>query len=333
LRHRLGFVSVRRLRLPPAILEDLCGDAVLCKLAGEWLAIRPANRTDLEANQLAALEFILCADDYGLSPAVSSGILEAFAAGRLSATSAMTNRPDWPRAARELSAFAGKSWLGVHLNLTLGAPLSPMPGFAPGGALPTIGRIARARVADLPGSEIAGEIAHQLDAFSQAMGRAPDFVDGHQHVQVLAGIRPHLFEQLSRLDLPGSFWLRDSSDTQPRILRRRIQILKARMIAWLGRDFAAEARTGGFEVNDGFAGFSAFDARADYARAFDRYLVAPGGRHLIMCHPGHVDDELRAVDPVLETREQELAFFLSDRFKSLLSQRNAALALPQQQQP
>lgn len=282
---------------------------------------------------MAATEFILCADDYGLSPAVSRGILEALAAGSLSATGAMTNRPDWPRAARELAAFAGKNWLGVHLNLTLGVPLSPMPGFAPGGALPAIGRIARARIADLPGHEIAGEIACQLDAFAQAMGRAPDFVDGHQHVQALAAVRPHLFEQLARLDLPADFWLRDSADTSPRILRRRIQILKARTVAWLGRGFAAEARAGGFAVNDGFAGFSAFDARADYGQAFDRYLVAPGSRHLIMCHPGHVDAELKAADPVLETREQELAFFLSDRFKSLLSRRNAALALPQGRQP
>ena len=287
----------------------------------------------MEHRSLAASEVILCADDYGLSPAVSHGILEALAAGRLSATGAMTNRPDWPRAARELAAFAGKNWLGVHLNLTLGAPLAPMPAFAPGGALPAIGRIARARATDLPGSEIAAEISRQIDAFSQAMGRAPDFVDGHQHVQALAAIRPHLFEQLSRLGLPASFWLRDSSDTSPRILRRRIQIPKAGMVAWLGRGFAAEARAQGFAVNDGFAGFSAFDAKADYGQAFDRYLVAPGSRHLIMCHPGHVDAELKAVDPVLESREQELAFLLSDRFKSLLAQRNAALALPQPQRP
>jgi predicted glycoside hydrolase/deacetylase ChbG (UPF0249 family) len=204
-----------------------------------------------------------------------------------------------------------------------------MPTFAPAGALPPIGRIARARAADLPGGEIAAEIARQLDAFSQAMGRPPDFVDGHQHVQALAAIRPHLFEQLSRLDLPASFWLRDSADSLPRILRRRIQVLKAGMVAWLGRGFAAEARAKGFATNDGFAGFSAFDARTDYGAAFASYLVAPGSRHLIMCHPGHVDAELKAADPVLETREQELAFLLSDRFKSLLSQRNAALALPQ----
>ena len=281
-----------------------------------------------KANELADFEFTLCADDYGLSPAVSRGILEGLAAGRLSATGAMTNRPIWPRAAAELAGFAGKAWLGVHLNLTLGAPLSPMPAFAPRGAFPPIGQIVRARAADLPGRELAAEIGRQLDAFSQAMGRAPDFVDGHQHVQALAGVRPHLFEQLSRRKLPATFWLRDSADKWPRILRRRVHIPKAAALAWLGRGFAAEARAGGFAVNDGFAGFSAFDPRSDYGATFARYLIAPGRRHLVMCHPGHVDDELRAVDPVLETREQELAFFLSDRFKSLLVRNKATLAVP-----
>ena len=39
--------------------------------------------------------FMLCADDYALAPGVSIGILEALSAGRLTATSVMTNRPLW----------------------------------------------------------------------------------------------------------------------------------------------------------------------------------------------------------------------------------------------
>ena len=45
-----------------------------------------------------------------------------------------------------------------------------------------------------------------------------------------------------------------------------------------------------------------------------------------MCHPGIVDDELRSLDPVVETREQELAFLLSSDFRSLLERRGARLA-------
>ena len=37
-----------------------------------------------------------------------------------------------------------------------------------------------------------------------------------------------------------------------------------------------------------------------------------------MCHPGRVDEELKALDPVTITREQELAFLLSPRLPEML---------------
>jgi hypothetical protein len=45
-----------------------------------------------------------------------------------------------------------------------------------------------------------------------------------------------------------------------------------------------------------------------------------------MCHPGHVDEELEALDPVTITREQELAFLLSPRLPELLEKRGLKLA-------
>jgi hypothetical protein len=44
-----------------------------------------------------------------------------------------------------------------------------------------------------------------------------------------------------------------------------------------------------------------------------------------MCHPGHVDDELAALDPVLVTRETELAFLLSDDFTKMLAAKDMRL--------
>ena len=61
-------------------------------------------------------------------------------------------------------------------------------------------------------------------------------------------------------------------------------------------------------------------------RRFETYLRAPGRRHLIMCHPGHVDDELKTLDPVTITREQELAFLLSPRLPEMLEKRGLQLA-------
>lgn len=262
----------------------------------------------------------LCADDYAISPAVSAGVREALAAGRLSATGAMTTRPGWPREAAPLKAALGAAEAGLHLNLTMAAPLGAMPDYAPDGALPPVGAtIKRAVTGKLPLREIAAEIDRQLDAFEAAFGAPPDFVDGHQHVQALPGVRDALFDALAARGWTRRVWLRDSADALARIVRRGVETRKALTVAALARGFAAEARRRGFALNQGFSGFSAFDARRDFGADFARYLVAPGPGHLVMCHPGRVDEELAALDPVTASRPLELDFLLSERFPESLA--------------
>ena len=270
--------------------------------------------------------FCLCADDFALSPGVSRGILQALDGGGLSATSVMTTRPSWPKGARELRPFKAKADIGLHLNLTLGSPLGDMPLFAASGRFPDIRQLIKAaRKKALPGAEIAQEISRQLDGFCDHFGAAPAFVDGHQHVQILPQIRSLLFACLEQRGLAGKLWLRTSSDQPLAILRRGIELPKALGIAWLARGFAREAAARGFSTNDGFAGFSAFDPRRDYAADFARYLRAPGRRHLVMCHPGYCDEELIAADSVTLSRERELRFLLSPAFKDALDRMGAKL--------
>jgi predicted glycoside hydrolase/deacetylase ChbG (UPF0249 family) len=274
----------------------------------------------------ASFSFCLCADDFALSPGVSRGILEALAAGRVSAASVMTTRPSWPKGARELRPFKAKSEIGLHLNLTLGSPLGDMPAFAASGRLPEIRQLVKAaRKRDLPEDEIAREISRQLDRFYEYFGAAPAFVDGHQHIQILPQIRTALFACLEQRGLSGKIWVRTSADRPSAILRRGAEVAKALGIAWLGRGFAREAAARGFLTNDGFSGFSAFDPGQDYAAEFARYLRAPGRRHLIMCHPGYCDEELVTVDPVTLSRERELSFLLSPAFTDMLDRKGARL--------
>jgi chitin disaccharide deacetylase len=275
----------------------------------------------------ASFSFCLCADDFALSPGVSRGILEALGAGRLTAVSVMTTRPAWPGGARALLPFTAKADIGLHLNLTLGSPLGPMPSFAASGRSPEIRQVVKAaRQKALPEAEIADEISRQLDRFSTHFGAAPAFVDGHQHVHVLPQIRSALFGCLERRGLAGKVWLRTSADRPWAILRRGVEVTKALAVAWLGRGFAREAAARGFPTNEGFAGFSAFDPAHDYATDFARYLRAPGRRHLIMCHPGYCDEELVAADPVTLSRERELSFLLSPAFTDMLQRKGARLA-------
>jgi predicted glycoside hydrolase/deacetylase ChbG (UPF0249 family) len=239
----------------------------------------------------------------------------------------MTTQANWPDAAKAFRALAPRADLGLHFNLTLGAPLGNMPAFAPNGAFPAMNAIVPAAWRSaLPRREILDELRRQIDAFEDAYGAPPDYVDGHQHVQVLPGIGDDLIAELFARGLAGKTWLRDSADRPRRIFARGKHWGKALTVAALARGFRAKARAAGFSLNDGFSGFSDFDAQGDYAADFASFLRAPGAKPLIMCHPGHVDAELARLDPVTDSREVELAFLLSDRFTAILDAAGAKLA-------
>ncbi len=44
-----------------------------------------------------------------------------------------------------------------------------------------------------------------------------------------------------------------------------------------------------------------------------------------MCHPGEIDDGLRALDPVVASRPLELAYLGSDRFAEFLERERVRL--------
>lgn len=271
------------------------------------------------------LRFALCADDYGLTPGVSRGILELLAVGRLTAASAMVTHPGWPQDAAALRPFAEAADIGLHLNLTLGLPSDPTPALAPAGKFPALAALIRgALMGRLPLPEIGAEIARQIDAFTQHFGCLPAYVDGHQHVHALPGIRDSLLQTLVDRGLAGRLWLRDPGDRLHAILARPLKG-KALAVAALSAGFAARARANGFALNDGFAGFSGFDPAADYAATFAGYLRSPGPLHLVMCHPGRSDEALAGLDPATASRDAELTFLRSQAFLDLLAASPAEL--------
>ena len=270
---------------------------------------------------------ILCADDFGLADGVSRGIVELAEMGRLSATGAMTNMPGWRRAAGDLKPMKGQIAVGLHLNLTTGSPLGPMPQIAPSGTFPTLRTILlKALKRQLPAEEVAREISRQLDAFVEVQGEPPAFVDGHQHIHVLPVIRPALIQVLTERGYAGRVWLRDPSDKIASILRRPIGRGKALVVKSLAQGFARSAHEAGFRTNKGFSGFAPLNLSMPAARIFEEAFSTLGPLPLVMCHPGHVDDELRALDPALESRVEELNYLKSGAFRELLTNRHISLA-------
>jgi chitin disaccharide deacetylase len=249
---------------------------------------------------------ILCADDYALTEGVSRAVGELAAARRLSATSAIVTTPCWPAMAQRLTVHRGRIAVGLHLNLTLGAPLGAMPRFAPSGLLPKRNAVlGRALLCLVRRTEMDAEIERQLDAFERHLGFPPDHIDGHEHVHVLPCIRQSLLDVVSQR-YPGlKPLLRDPSDSWSAIAARGGARVKANAVAALAFGFGAGAERRGLPTNVGFSGFSSFDVNEPYGAELERVLRQPGPRHIVMCHPGHADAELAALDSVVERRRME----------------------------
>lgn len=250
---------------------------------------------------------ILNADDYGLSQGVTDGILLLAADGRLSSTSAMVTSNRWRQDARQLAPLRGSIAVGLHLNLTEGNPLGPMPRLAPDGTFPGQGMALKAALLRrLDRQEIASEVMRQLIRFEDEFGHAPDFIDGHHHVHVYPVIRDGFMDALRKHFPDGGPLVRDPGDDMRAIVRRRTAASKALFVAAMASALRRQARTAGFPLNAGFSGFSTFGS-ISYAEEFPRFLIGCGERHIIMCHPGLADADAGS-DPIADRRQEEYAF-------------------------
>lgn len=257
--------------------------------------------------------FLLIADDYALSPGVSRGIRELIEAGRLSGTGAMTTEPGWAADAPALLASRDRTAIGLHLNLTTASPLAPMPQLAPDGHFPGLRTLLLHSLSGrLDAPEIAAEIGRQLDRFEAMAGMAPDYVDGHHHVQALPTVRAALLQTMAHRYSGAMPLLRDPSDAARAILGRRRSRAKALFIAGLSKGLRRQAERLGIPTNRGFAGFSDFDRNIDFNDELADFRRFPGERPLIMCHPGYPDSTLRALDPLSDRRRDELETLRND---------------------
>lgn len=260
---------------------------------------------------------VVCADDYGMSHGVCDAIDALIAERRLSATSAMTIFPEWRQRAADLNALAvaNRASVGLHLTLTDHAPVARLPRLAPGGVLPGLATmLRRAETRRLPVAEVEAEVKAQLDAFEDAFGAPPAFVDGHQHVHAFPVVRWVLMAAVTER-YGRACAMRTIAEPLHRIVRRGVDPVKAAILSVIGRRHAAMARRAGLVCNDSFRG--AYDFEAPFGPLFRRFLDDAGGTPalpLIFCHPGHVDPTLRARSSLAAARHREFAYLASAEY-------------------
>jgi len=143
---------------------------------------------------------IVNADDFGLSKGQNYGIIEACNNGLVTSTTALVNGAAI-RHAVELSRGVPALGVGMHFVLTLGEPLSMMPGLA------REGRLGKwlwqmAEQDGLPLDEIALELDCQYRCFIDLFGREPTHIDSHHHIHMLAPIYPIVADFAREKGLP-----------------------------------------------------------------------------------------------------------------------------------
>jgi len=132
---------------------------------------------------------IVNADDFGQSPGINRGIIEAHEHGIVTSASLMTR---WPSA--EAAALYGRDHpkLSVGLHVDLGEWA-----YREGNWLPLYRVVSLDDVA-----AVKREIAVQLATFRRLLGCDPTHIDSHQHVHLGETVRSALVEIARQLQIP-----------------------------------------------------------------------------------------------------------------------------------
>jgi chitin disaccharide deacetylase len=269
----------------------------------------------------------LCADDYGISPAVNRAIRDLVENGRLNATSAMVVGPaigrDEVNALKAAAKANPRCAIGLHVTLT--APFRPLTmHFRPiedGLFLAHTALLRRGLTGRLDSELIRIEVAEQLASFVDLFGRPPDFVDGHQHAQLYPGVRAAFLAAVK--EAAPTAWIRQCGRDRPWI--QRLDSAKALVLDLLSAQFRKRAARAGLTFNPVFAGAYDFSKEPDFGALMRQFLQGMPEAGVVMCHPGIVDDVLISLDPLTVQREREYEFLRGEAFLPLLTANEVTL--------
>lgn len=260
----------------------------------------------------------LIADDYGLAPGVSSAILDLIERGRLTGTGCMTGFPEWQEAAARIRPFRGRAAIGLHLTLTDQIAATGRSSLAPEGKLPGLASLAlpvrRGRIDE---RDVHAELDAQYDRFVEALAGPPDYIDGHQHVHFLPAARGWLLARFAAAARKPA--LRGA----PALPGLDATAAKIAAIATMAAGFNRSMQRAGFSLMTPLSGIYDWRQPQKFASTLRAAIDTLPEQGVFMCHPGHVDDILRARDPMQGVREVEFDFLASDDFSASLERAGA----------
>ena len=262
---------------------------------------------------------IVNADDFGYFDAVSRGILDAAAQGVVTATGVMANGPALERWAEKLRALPAFS-VGVHLNATLGQPLTePMRKClaANNGEFRAKGAFAASVLRGaVPVAVVIDEWRAQIERCLQ-FGLTLQFLNSHEHVHML----PSLYRKVR--GLAEEFGIAHIRAPQPELGPHITAGGMLRNAVFMGARVLADT-----SIPEPVLIGVAPSGKLDSAYCEWRLpRLQSGVTYELMCHPGW-NDELARRNPKFDAYhdwEGELRTLTGDAFAGLLRQHRIEL--------
>lgn len=260
------------------------------------------------------IRLIVNADDFGYFNCVSRGILESIGSGAVTATGIMANGPSLEKNLRLLQESDASVDLGVHLNLSLGSPLTPdmrqclmrwhgkFPGkFALAAAVLT-GRIRPEAVK----VEWIAQIERCLDLGVELL-----FLNSHEHVHMLPALNSVYQDLAATYRIP---FVRHVT-AEPGRAASPSGVVRNLVLSVLSRAGTRPSGNPPCLLGLGASG----KLSQDYLQSRLRSL-RKGQVYELMCHPGYYDSseikERRLID--YHDWESELRLFTSPSFQTEL---------------
>ena len=274
-----------------------------------------------EGTPTSTRRLALCVDDFGLHEGVNGAVAQLAALGRINAIGCMVGAPAWGAGSARLHEFDRERIdVGLHLDLTE-FPLQPRSGLRD--------LILSAYTRRLDEAQLLAEINAQLDAFEQTLNRAPDYIDGHQHVHQLPVVRDALLRALRQRYPSQRPWLRSTRRARHLVLppeQSWRSHWKPNVIEALGsRALTRLAQRDGYGQNQHLLGVHDFSADVPaYRRLMAAWLHAACDGDLLMCHPSLPEGGVN--DGLLNARVAEWTVLCEPEFGQALARAGIVLA-------
>ena len=246
------------------------------------------------------MKVIFNGDDFGITRACNYAIIDCFTEGVLTSTSMMSNMPGAQHAAQLMKEYPTLS-VGLHLNLTVGKPLSK--------GLKTIvkadgtldkGILKDASHVDM--NELRTEMRAQFDYFVELCGQLPTHINSHHGIELVPGADELVLELSQAYHLPIRRFFTLPEGNHPHC---EYEIPKMCLIK--REDWSIPITT------DEIIGF------------FTKEMLESDDFYEIAAHPGYVDYDLLQFSSLTTGRCYDTHNFLSDDIKQWVKDNNISL--------